>query len=215
MGAEIRYFNGPLGVIHEQAKAQWTKELRQSGDKPYLITYPKSEILGGLGYVRATTEFVKQYIGREFPKRIVIPAVGASYAGLLLGLEILGHADIEIIGVAPLNGEYNVEEAIANSMKEMAGLLGFSFPNRILDRININFDCVGRGYAMTADENLAVLVDVARTEGILLDPVYTSKAMYFLRSLPSDGNSTLFWHTGGTAALFSYSQEILQFLQNH
>jgi 1-aminocyclopropane-1-carboxylate deaminase/D-cysteine desulfhydrase-like pyridoxal-dependent ACC family enzyme len=59
-------------------------------------------------------------------------------------------------------------------------------------------------------DGLAALVDFAKYEGVMLDPVYTSKAAASLKSLAPDGKRTLFWHTGGSPAIFAYANEILE-----
>jgi 1-aminocyclopropane-1-carboxylate deaminase/D-cysteine desulfhydrase-like pyridoxal-dependent ACC family enzyme len=211
-GADIEYFDGGLGVQHEAAKARLAEKLTHQGFNPYLITYPRSEILGGVGYLIAALELVDQLSESEFPDRIVMPAVGASYAGLLLGLELLGRSHTEILGFAPLSKEYDIVEGVKGSIVGICDLLSIPLPQKLFDRINISFDYVGPGYARVSRHNLSTFVEVARAEGVLLDPVYTSKAATALQGLTGDSKKTLFWHTGGTPAIFAYSHEILDFL---
>ncbi|CAB4794317.1 unannotated protein [freshwater metagenome] len=214
LGAKISYFHGELGTNHEFEKLQLSKSLAALGRKPYLITYPKSEILGSLGYLKATLELSHQLPAEKFPERIVMPAVGATYIGVLLGLKLLGYKDVEVIGVAPLLNEYPIQATVLDSIKMICTLLKIDFDAIDSPKLDLNFSFVGEGYSKTTNESLDALVDFARYEGVMLDPVYTSKAAASLRKLPSDGKRTLFWHTGGSPAVFAYSDEILNHLKN-
>jgi len=212
LGAKISYFQGELGSNHEIEKLKLSKSLEAQGRKPYLITYPKSEILGSLGYLDAILELSRQLTTGEFPQRIVMPAVGATYIGVLLGLRLLGYNDVEVIGVAPLSNEYPIKATVLDSMKAICALLKIDSIDS--PTINLDFSFVGEGYSKTTQESLDALVDFARYEGVMLDPVYTSKAAASLRSLPPDGKRTLFWHTGGSPAIFAYTDEILENLKS-
>lgn len=214
LGAKISYFHEQLGHSHEIEKQRLSHHLETLGRKPYLITYPKSEILGSLGYLKATLELSRQLPADKFPQRIVMPAVGATYIGVLLGLKILGYTDVEVIGVAPLLDEYPIERTVLDSMKAICKLLEIDFESIDAPKINLDFSFVGEGYSKTTKESLGVLVDFARYESVVLDPVYTSKAAASLKSLPSDGKRTLFWHTGGSPAIYAYADEILQHLNS-
>jgi 1-aminocyclopropane-1-carboxylate deaminase/D-cysteine desulfhydrase-like pyridoxal-dependent ACC family enzyme len=214
LGAKISYFHEELGHSHEIEKQRLSHHLETLGRKPYLITYPKSEILGSLGYLKATLELSRQLPADKFPQRIVMPAVGATYIGVLLGLKILGYTDVEVIGVAPLLDEYPIERTVLDSMKAICKLLEIDFESIDAPKINLNFSFVGAGYSKTTKESLGALVDFARYESVVLDPVYTSKAAASVKSLPSDGKRTLFWHTGGSPAIYAYADEILQHLNS-
>jgi 1-aminocyclopropane-1-carboxylate deaminase/D-cysteine desulfhydrase-like pyridoxal-dependent ACC family enzyme len=225
LGANISLFPGPLGLAHEAEKAKFFSRLQESGRNPYLITYPRSEVLGSLSYLNATIELIRQLPVDQFPERIVMPAVGASYIGVLLALHLLGLAQgsrsgdghqgrVEIIGVPPLRDEYEIEKAVRDSMREVLSLLEFdpSFASAI--QIDLNYSQVGPGYAKPTAESLEALTQFARHEGVMLDPVYTSKAAAHLKSLPADGKRTVFWHTGGSPAIFAYGPELLSHLES-
>ena len=212
LGAKISYFHGELGSNHEFEKLKLCKSLESIGRRPYLITYPKSEILGSFGYLKATLELARQLPGDKFPDRIVMPAVGATYIGVLLGLKLLGYNDVEVIGVAPLLNEYPIQATVLDSIKAICALLKIDFDSIDSPRLNLDFSFVGEGYSKTTNESLDALVDFARYEGVMLDPVYTSKAAASLKNLPSDGKRTLFWHTGGSPAIFAYCDEVLNHL---
>ena len=145
LGAKISYFHEELGHSHEIEKQRLSNHLETLGRKPYLITYPKSEILGSLGYLKATLELSRQLPADKFPQRIVMPAVGATYIGVLLGLKILGYTDVEVIGVAPLLDEYPIERTVLDSMKAICKLLEIDFESIDAPKINLDFSFVGEG----------------------------------------------------------------------
>ena len=214
LGAKISYFHGELGSNHEDEKIKLSKSLEALGRNPYLITYPKSEILGSMGYLKAILELSRQLPADRFPERIVMPAVGATYIGVSLGLKLLSYTEVEVIGVAPLLNEYPIKATVLESMKAICSLLEIDFDTIDSPKIYLNFSFVGEGYSKTTSQSLEALVDFARYEGVMLDPVYTSKAAASLRHLPQDGKRTLFWHTGGSPAIFAYSDEILENLKS-
>jgi len=211
-GAHIETTTLPLGADHEALKAQRTDELRAAGRRPYLITYPHSEVLGSLGYVAATLELQTQlhHLDRR-PDVIVTAAVGASYAGLVLGLRLLGDPT-PVVGITPLASEYDITFGVRAAITAAAAELDVDEPDTDVD---IRFDHVGPGYAIPSNEGTVALVDVARYEGVLLDPVYSAKAAAGVRTVLAEGQTTLFLHTGGVAALFAYSSHLSSWLDHH
>src|SRR5690606_5285009 len=143
-GARIETTELPLGAEHEALKLRRTEELRAAGRTPYLITYPHSEILGSLGYVAAALELTAQLdaLGRR-PAAIATSAAGASYAGMLLGLRLLGEAT-PVVGVAPLAAEYDIAAGVRAAITAAAAVLGVDEP---ATEVDLRFDQVGPGYA--------------------------------------------------------------------
>jgi 1-aminocyclopropane-1-carboxylate deaminase/D-cysteine desulfhydrase-like pyridoxal-dependent ACC family enzyme len=184
-------------------------DLLRKGQRPYLITYPKSEVLGAFGYIVAANEIREQL--RESLRvvdRVVVAAVGASYAGLLLGLRLLGVAT-PVTGFAPLHGEYDIGSCVSETIVAVADRLRLGVPDTTLADIDIRYDHVGAGYAVPSREGTAALLTVAHLQGVLLDPVYTAKALAGLRDIARSGETLLFIHTGGSPALFAYGDSLL------
>jgi 1-aminocyclopropane-1-carboxylate deaminase/D-cysteine desulfhydrase-like pyridoxal-dependent ACC family enzyme len=206
LGAKITLVDCPLGVEHERKKADLADELSMKGRRPYLITYPHSETLGSLGYVAAAVELAGQLESwpGELPNRIVMAGVGATYSGLLLGLRLLG-ITIPLVAFAPLREEYDIVGELGRTLLATAKVLDVDVPGSVIKEIDVRFDQVGAGYAVPTPDSLAALFDTARNQGVLLDPVYTSKAMAGLKSLLQPEETTLFLHTGGLPGLFAYS----------
>lgn len=208
-GANVQLFDGPLGARHEAAKRELADRLHVEGKHPYLITYPSSEVLGACGYIDAAAELTLQMASSaDRPSSIFAAAVGATYAGLLLGLRLLGD-EIPIVGISPLAGEYDILPTIRDAIIGTAEMLGVDVPAGTLDQITISEEWVGDGYGQPTQEGLAALHDVARSQGVLLDPVYTSKAMAAVRKQLAPGELTLFWHTGGAPAVFAFENALL------
>lgn len=206
-GATITFVDTPLGAEHEQIKLEIRDQLREQGRNPYLITYPRSEILGSLGYVLAACELTDQFADDVTPSAIVTSAVGATYAGLLLGFRLLGNP-IPVIGFAPLSDEYDIVSAVKNSISTIVKELAVELPPTIFDDIDIRFTEVGDGYAQPSARGIEALMDCARLEGVLLDPVYSAKAGAGARGLLRPNETLIFLHTGGSPAVFAYADQL-------
>ena len=179
-------------------------ELAQQGHKCCPIPVGGSTALGAVGYVHCVEELAAQ-----MPEGVTVDHIvsatgsGGTTAGLLLGAKrFLPQAKVTGIGVDDDPFEAIVPELAAGA----AALLGWDLPRRAGDFEMVYH--VGPGYAVPNPEDTPYIQELARTEGILLDPVYTGKAWAgMLRLLqegkfPGDG-ALAFVHTGGAAALFA------------
>lgn len=220
-GATVRTIEEPLGTAHEAIKARLTERLRDRGRRPYLITYPRSEILGTVGFVGGALETLTQCDERleQRPAVLLTAAVGSVQAGYLLGARALGWR-LRVRGISPLGDEYPVAATISDAAAAAAELLGLP---TLVARADVESTTahVGAGYARPTPEGLAAIRRVARTQGVFLDPVYTGKAMAGLialargGTLAGAGEDVLFVHTGGNVALFAYAPELLADLREH
>jgi len=195
--------------------------LKSISRKPYLIPEGASNPLGAWGYIRAAEELAHDLAGLagdEVQETTIIHATGSggTSAGLCLGVRLHG-LQTRVVGVnVAANRDYFVNLISKICQKAMAAYeldLEFS-PER---EIEILDGYVGRGYALSRPEELALIRDVARTEGILLDPVYTGKAFYGMtqelgRNRFVFGNRIIFIHTGGLFGLFPKAAEIAPLL---
>ena len=212
-GARVRVIRGGE---EEQRKAMYdlADRLKKEGKKPFVTRMASDEDLTPdvIGYVDCFREIAEQCanIGIE-PKRLYVAAYDTTQAGLELGRAIL-QSPIEILGVAPGIWKSNPRDLVAMCANEAAKALGV--PHRFEpETINNTVDFVGKGYGIPTSESLAALKLLARTEGIFLDPVYTSKAMsamlaHIRKGEMSGTDSVLFLHTGGQPALFAYAEEL-------
>jgi L-cysteate sulfo-lyase len=184
-------------------------QLEGNGKKTYVIPYGGSNELGVLSYVEALRELEVQLENREKPTHIFLASSsGGTHAGLILGKKIL-NASYDIIGICidKLNSQATLVESILSLANRTAKLIKFDGQLTEKDVI-LNFNYTGEGYGIAGDLEKNAISLIAKTEGILLDPVYTARAMGGLIDLIQNKKFTsqdriLFWHTGGTPSLFT------------
>jgi D-cysteine desulfhydrase family pyridoxal phosphate-dependent enzyme len=195
-------------------------ELTQQGLRPYVIPLGGSNGLGAAAYAAAFLELLDQFEGlKETLDAIIVPTVsGGTLAGLLLGAALSGWEG-RIIGISA--GD-KVERAIGRVRKpQLAAAEILGMPSQVIDQTPIVIDdrFVGENYGIPTPECVLAIELLARKEGLLLDPVYTGKAMAGLLALvrenyfTEDVRNLLFWHTGGSVALHAYP-EIAGYFEN-
>lgn len=183
------------------------KEREDSGDKCYVIPEGASFGIGSLGYFDAMNEIVDQEkeMGVKFDTIVVAVGSGGTYSGLYLANKH-NKLDKRVIGFAVCDTSEYFSERIDSINKEALEHLGLDIDSRAED-IEINDKYVGIGYAISRPEELEFIRYIASMEGLVLDPVYTGKAMYGLYSEIKERKITgaeniLFIHTGGLFGLF-------------
>ena len=186
--------------------AELAEELRAAGRRPYVIPGGGSNGLGALGYVRCALELAEQLAGHGERPRYLVCAGGScgTLSGLTLGLGLAG-SDAQGAGVSISN---SVPDRIARTreiMAESCEHLDMALPDAAP---MIWGGYVGSGYGMPTELSTRALETAARTEGLILDPVYTAKALGGLMGEIEAGrvkrdDLVVFVHTGGTPALFA------------
>jgi D-cysteine desulfhydrase len=194
--------------------------LRANGKRPYLIPEGGSNQLGSWGYVRGMEEIASDLanLGQgSLDSTTVISATGSggTTAGLILGAKLLS-LELHVAGVNVCDDKDYFVDVIGGIC---AGFLK-DYPqdicvNRALD-INIVDGYVGRGYALSQPEELKAIHDLAKLEGVILDPVYTGKAFYgMIKEIEKKkdvfGSRIVFVHTGGLFGLFPVADKFEQF----
>lgn len=183
--------------------------LRRHGARPYAIPGGGSNAIGALGYVNAALELAEQATERGLVIDHLVHATGSAgtQAGLVAGMAIT-RRDIPVLGIGVRAPRERQEEMVFALAEKTAALLGA--PDAV-DRamVTANCDYVGAGYGLPSAAMVEAVKLVARTEGILLDPVYSGKGMAGLIDLIRQGNfdscrNVVFLHTGGSAGLFGY-----------
>jgi len=183
---------------------QAVDELSAQGQKPYLIPYGGSNALGAQGYAQAMWELQDQ---RCQPNWIVFAtSSGGTQAGLVLGAIETGFPG-KVLGMSVEKPAQEFCPAVANLVNEAAALKGLDLSITAED-ILVNSNYCAAGYGMLQPAEVEAIQLFARQEGILLDPVYTGRAAAGLVDLIRRGffgpdETVLFWHTGGTPALFA------------
>ena len=187
-------------------------DLRTRGRKVVVIPVGGSGASGAWGQVLAALEVADQASGLGFaPDVIVLPsASGGTQAGLVvgsalaaLGSGVNGAGGARVIGVLAARPAVELRPVIERLVEELAALAGIETPT---DRIELDSSQLGPGYGVTTPASEEATELLARTEGILVDPVYTAKALAGLFSLVRagalDGQRAIFWHGGGLPAIF-------------
>jgi len=195
-------------VIDEVAK-----RLADEGHRVYMGRKSDLADLGleAVGYVNCALELCNQLEEQDVEiNRLFVSSSTTTQAGLVLGAKYL-NSDFQIVGVNPVDWIEDVPSEIARIANEAAMRLGVNLSVNPSEIINLG-EYVGEGYGKLTPEAVEAIKLVARTEGILLDPVYSGKAMAALidrihrKAIESD-ETVLFLHTGGVPALFAYNNE--------
>jgi 1-aminocyclopropane-1-carboxylate deaminase/D-cysteine desulfhydrase-like pyridoxal-dependent ACC family enzyme len=186
-------------------------ELRSRGKRPYLIPLGASTPLGAVGYAEAYLEIARQLAAAGTSAHWLVNASGSggTQAGLLAGRALVG-AGPRIIGVDIGKGGDELRDTVASLASGCLELLGSAA--RVPQEDVVLVDGAGPGYGRVFDESRNALRAALATAGLLLDPVYTSKALAALGALIADGpighrDSVVFLHTGGVPALFAPAYE--------
>ena len=210
LGARIRTVEAGSDMNAEMALD--AEEVRAAGGKPYVIPGGGSNAVGALGYVDCALELAAQANDEGLVIDRIVTATGSAgtHAGLVAGLAVSG-ADIPVLGIGVRAPKDRQEENVFNLAVETAALLGH---RERVSRSMVVADCdyVGAGYGLIDQGVADALALAARTEGLLLDPVYTGKAMKGLIALARqgafEGQTVVFLHTGGAQGLFGYQGEL-------
>ncbi len=206
LGAEIHWAEGrdPDAVL-----SQLFEQAQEEGRHPYLVPYGGSNPLGAAAYAAAMGEMIEQKI--EFDRIIFATSSGGTQAGMIVGAELFQFSGI-IQGVSVDKQAVELSAHIATLARETAKFLGHRL-NIQPTEIVVEDGYLGSGYAVVSDVEKEAINLFARQEGILLDPVYTGRAAGGMIDLIKQGaippdEKVLFWHTGGTPALFAYGDEL-------
>jgi D-cysteine desulfhydrase len=208
VGAEIRFITPAEYRERDALMAEVARELSARGERPYVIPEGGSNGLGSLGYVDAMAE-VRQQLdgglgGGPAPFDAIVHACGSggTAAGTALGARRHGVAAVTH-AVAVCDDRAYFEPLVARISEEMVAL------DPSLDRSAqpvLHDAWKGPSYGLASQEQTAFIVEVARKTGLLLDPVYTGKALFGLRELAPKPKRVLFLHTGGIPGLLAQSE---------
>lgn len=204
----------PGGTDMMKAMNELADELRAKGRNPYVVPGGASNKIGALGYVSCAQEILAQLFDKGIKIDCIFTPSGSAgtHAGLLTGM-IGENANIPVIGIG-VNKKKEVQEAnVYKLCCELSEELGLRNPVKREDVVAYD-DFVGPGYSLPTDGMVEAVKLLARTEGILLDPVYSGKAMdgmltLLRQGMYKKGQNVLFLHTGGSPALYAYIEALL------
>ncbi len=202
----------PLGSDLAAEMDRDAAAVRAAGGKPYTIVGGGSNPLGALGYAACAAEIVTQAfdMGVPFDRIVVASGSAGTHAGILAGLAAL-NAGIPVIGINVRRPRAEQEGNVHKLALATSALLGTPAPTRE-DVVALD-DWVGPGYSLPTADMVAAVRLLAASEGILLDPVYSGKAMAGLIGLVRSGQFApderlLFIHTGGSPSLHAYAHDL-------
>jgi D-cysteine desulfhydrase len=212
VNAQIKYVPE---VRYDQLEAimdEVSSELKREGRRPYIVPEGASNELGVWGYIKASQEVKGQLEKMNVKIDKIVTAVGSggTYAGLFLGSKLLDWP-VEICGI-------NVKDTAEIFVERIYELV---MTTKKKFKLDVDFDkeelkiidgYVGEGYAKSKKKELDLIKSVAQNTGIILDPVYTGKAMYGLldqmkKQTFSQRDKILFLHTGGGFGLFPIKEK--------
>ena len=200
-GAEVVW---TLPSNHQQALKEAFDAAWEAGRRPYLVPYGGSSTTGAAAYALALQELLEQ---EQRPDWIVFASSsGGTQAGLVVGARLFGFQG-KILGISVDQPVRELKTRVAQLATETADFLGENV-RFSADEILVNDDYLGEGYGVMGTPEREAIQLFARKDGLLLDPVYTGRAAAGLIDLVrkgyfTSGASVLFWHTGGTPALFA------------
>jgi len=211
VGARVVYADRGKGETRESVMERETERLRAAGRKPYPIPVGGSVGLGSVGYALCVSEIAAQCRDLGVRPTHIVGACGSggTTGGLMVGAAVFA-PETTVLGV-DVDGEPELAPDALRCAAECAALLGLEPPAADYEWLVAGY--VGPGYGLPSPEGLEAIRLVARTEGILLDPVYTGKAMAGLIGMVRDGRLTtdhtvVFVHTGGAAGLLAMGEEL-------
>jgi D-cysteine desulfhydrase len=221
LGADMRYYSdegpdlAPEGA--EVTMAALAAEVRAGGGRPYIIPESGAGALGALGYIECAVELSEQihHGAPRFDTIVITAGSGGSHAGLLMGKQLAGLPG-EIVSVPVSGPAEEVREAIVRTVG--AAIQRFGFAIEVPKAIHLLDGFQGAGPGEATDEELGIIVQLAREEGLLLDPVYTAKGFRGLvETLARDpkalGQRVCFIHTGGLFSVFAYRDRLSRLAQ--
>ena len=189
------------------------EDIRSQGGKPYIIPGGASNTVGALGYVGCALEMLDQFEQQNLVIDHIVTATGSAgtQGGLIVGLKAM-QSKIPLLGIG-VNAPQDVQEEkvfkLACDTAEYVGKPG------VVAREDVVANCnyIGASYGVPTDSMNEAVMLLARLEGLLFDPVYSGKALAGMIDLIrtgrfEDAKNIVFLHTGGSAALFAYADQL-------
>lgn len=183
------------------------QELEARGERVYQIPLGASNEIGSFGMVSAFEELGIQQLelGEQFDAIVFATSSGGTQAGLEVGKRLFNYPDLRLLGISADDPAETIKENALLAIGPMLAMLGRS-DVPVAEELFVDERFIGAGYAIPTSESQEAARIFAETEGVLLDPVYTSKAAAGLIAYSREGrfkqtDRVLFWHTGGVLSL--------------
>jgi D-cysteine desulfhydrase len=185
------------------------ERLWAEGRRPHRIPYGGSNAVGAAAYAMAMEEFLSQ--GLEVELIVFASSSAGTQAGLVAGARLFGFPG-RVLGISVDMPADQLRSRVAGLAVEVAAALGESLAVSP-DEVEVSDRYCQAGYGVLTDLEREAIREFGRSEGLLLDPVYTGRAGGGLIDMVRRGEigrntRTLFWHTGGAPAIFAYSEQL-------
>lgn len=210
VGAQIRW-SGDRDQVAMMAEV--AEEERSAGRVPYVIPYGGSNMVGATGYVLAMEELTRQMLRDELRIDHIVLATssGGTQAGMTVGA-LAHHYEGSLLGISVAPEAKTLKASVLALAQATAQHLDLRLEIDP-ERIAVNDAYTGEGYGIMGEPEREAITLAARSEGLLVDPVYAGRALAGLIDLIRKGQygtdeTVLFWHTGGTPALFAHAEAL-------
>lgn len=207
LGASVHIY--PAGTDREAMMAERADALRAQGRKPYIVPVGGSNPVGSLGYVGAAQELASQAEDKGLAIDYILHGCssGGTHAGLACGLAALEHS-AKLLGIDVDGDPALTADVVMPLTRALARFLAIDEETAV-SRVNVVPGYAGDGYGLPTESMQEAVAMAARCEGLILDPVYTGKAMAGLIGLVRESviekdATVVFIHSGGMPALFAY-----------
>ncbi len=211
-GADIRFISKEEYCRIDEIMKEVAEECTKLGQVPYIIPSGASNGIGTWGYFEAMHEIEVQEeeLGFKFDAIVLAIGSGGTYTGLLLGNEFLDRKT-RIVGISVGGDKEYFKKQVMDLISEWESYSKVDLESAI-DKYEVYDNYIGPGYAISYPEEIAFIKELARKEGLVLDTVYTGKAMYGLVEEIKKGTfrnceRVLFIHTGGLMGLLPKKEE--------
>lgn len=210
IGAEVFWAGARADTA---ALTEVADELRARGQRPYVIPLGGSNPIGAAGYVAAMLELAQQTraLNVDFDAIVFATSSGGTQSGLVVGARLASYTG-RILGISVDHPADHLVDVLIDLARATAEHIDrpMLFER---DDFEVNDHYLGGGYAVMGEPEREAIALCAQTEGLLVDPVYTGRALAGLIDLVRRGEfrrdqQVLFWHTGGTPALFAYAAQL-------
>lgn len=194
-----------------QAMKDKALEAQKAGRKPYIIPVGGSTPAGDYGYLRAWKELEKQREMKNIPpfdEAYVAAGTGGTIAGLLAGIHMFPQKT-KLAGISVWESKETLYKEIRHFTTGLLQWLGHDKTDVSMEPLKLYDQYIGKKYGVPSEAGNEAIRLLARLEGIMVDPVYTGKALSGLIDRAKQGllkdKHVLFWHTGGTPAVFTHA----------
>ncbi len=210
LGARVHQY--PANARMKDELSSFVAKLRDQGKKPYSVPLGGSNPVGALGYVAAVQELLAQCVELDIAPTHLVLATGSAgtQAGVLAGLAA-AKSSVRVIGINVSAPQAQQRQKVQRLTEETCSLLGVDAPDK--EAVVCDDRYYLPGYGVPNEGMVRAVRLLAEKEAVLLDPVYTGKAMAGLLDLVhndeiKDDATVVFLHTGGSSALFAYPREV-------